>query len=90
MGKFKKVLTIVVLCFMLLLSKSFKEGGQTPDIGDSKETNTFKSVFLEKKEPGFYPPGITDGGVSSETEETDGDIFSILERKIWGVSKSDD
>lgn len=87
MGKSKKILIVIVLCFMLLLSKSFKEGGQASDSEDSKETNTFKSVFLEKKELGFYPPGITDGGVSGEEEETDGDIFSILERKIWGVGK---
>ena len=57
MGKSKKVLTVVVLCFMLLLSKNFKEGRQTSDSGDSKETNTFKSVFLEKKELELYPPG---------------------------------
>ena len=88
MGKSKKVLTVVVLCFMLLLSKNFKEGRQTSDSGDSKETNTFKSVFLEKKELELYPPGIADGGVSSETKATDGDIFSILER--FGVLVKND
>lgn len=84
MLKFAKVFAVAV-CSTVILT-----GCSSSDDGEAKKqdglVDSFKSIFLEKKELEFYPDGLTDGGeeIWGNGKRQDDDIFSVLEKKIWG------
>lgn len=86
MRKPKKLL-ITVLCITTALTGCSKESEGKPEAAkNEKMANAFKETFLEKKELEFYPPGMTDSGekIWGNGKGEGDDIFSVLERKIWG------
>lgn len=84
MMKFARVFAVAVCSAVILTGCSSSDNRE-----DKKQdgfADSFKSIFLEKKELEFYPDGLTDGGeeIWGNGKRQDGDIFSVLEKKIWG------